>query len=105
MRKVIVLAILAIFILPDSKLSAQESGTYKNIVGINPLGIAFNIYSVHYSRIMNDGNAEINIPFFYWNEPFEFEGLSFIGLGAKYRIYKDGHNKGVFYGGGISIIS
>ena len=105
MKKVIVLAILVIFILPSSKLNAQESGTYKHIFGINPLGLLINIYSGYYSTIMNDGEVEINVPFFYWNEPLGVDDLSLIGLGAKYRIYKDGDNKGVFYGGGISIFS
>ena len=92
-------------ILPISKLSAQESKTYKHIFGINPLGLLINIYSGHYSSIMNDGDEEINIPFFYWNEPLGVDDLSLIGLGAKYRMYKDGNNKGVFYGAGISVFS
>ena len=92
-------------ILPISKLSAQESKTYKHIYGINPFGLLINIYSGYYSSIMNDGDVEINIPFFYWNEPFGVDDLSLIGLGVKYRIYKEGDNKGVFYGGGISVFS
>lgn len=93
------------FILPYSKLSAQENGTYKHIFGVNPLGLLIKIYSGHYSHIINDGEAEINVPFFFWNEPFGADNLSLIGLGGKYRIYKEGGNKGVFYGAGISLFS
>ena len=105
MKKTILLVLLFMLILPISKLSAQESKTYKHIYGINPFGLLINIYSGYYSSIMNDGDVEINIPFFYWNEPLGVDDLSLIGLGVKYRIYKDGDNRGVFYGGGISIFS
>lgn len=105
MKKMILLALLATVILPSSKLIAQKGGTYKHIFGINPLGLLINIYSGHYSHIIKDGEGEINVPFFYWNEPLGADDLSLIGLGGKYRIYKNGGNKGVFYGGGVSLFS
>ena len=105
MKKIILLVLLFMLILPISKLSAQGSKTYKHIFGINPLGLLFNIYSGHYSSILNDGDVEINVPFFYWKEPLYVKNLSLIGLGVKYRIYKDVDNRGVFYGAGISVFS
>lgn len=105
MKQNILFALLFILILPISKLSAQESKTYQHIFGINPLGLLINIYSGHYSSITRDGDVEINVPFFYWNEPLGADDLSLIGLGVKYRVYKNGANKGVFYGAGISVFS
>lgn len=103
MKKLIPVFLMAFLIIPDSELTAQDVESKKNIFGINPLGLLLNIYSGHYSKVINDGDAEINIPFFFWNEPFGTDDLSLIGLGGKYRIYKDGGNKGVFYGGGFSV--
>ena len=103
MKKLIPVFLMVFFIIPDSELSAQGADSKKNIFGINPLGLLLNIYSGHYSMILNDGDAEINVPFFFWINPLGADDVSLIGLGAKYRIYKDGGNKGVFYGGGFSV--
>jgi len=71
------------------------------MIGINPLGLLLNMYSGHYGMIIKDGDAELNFPFFYWSPG----DMTFVGGGAKYRIYKDHNGKGVYYGAGISFLS
>lgn len=73
-----------------------------NMIGLNPLGLLVNMYSGHYGKIIKDGGAEINVPFFYWSP---IDEMTFLGGGVKYRIYKDGNGKGVYYGGGIEFMS
>lgn len=81
-----------------------KADTYgkQNLFGINPFGLLFNIYSGEYGRFMDaEGTTEINVPFYF----FSYEDFTAIGLGAKYRIYKDKNGEGVFYGGGLTIDS
>ena len=81
---------------------AQESPVKTKLFGINPLGLIFNIYSGHYGMITNNGANELNFPFFYWQP---LDELTILGGGAKFRIYKNGNGKGIFYGGTLNVMS
>lgn len=72
-----------------------------NLIGINPLGLLLNMYMGEFGMIINDGENELNFPFFYWN-PLD---ITMIGAGAKYRVYLDKNGTGIFYGGGVNIMS
>ena len=81
---------------------AQDAQAKTKMFGVNPLGLVINIYSGHYGMITNDGANELNFPFFYWKP---LDELTLVGGGAKYRIYKNGGGKGMFYGGTINVMS
>ena len=99
--KKIKLVVLVTMLLGATMLSADTYGK-QNSFGINPFGLIFNIYSGEYGRFLDaEGTTELNVPFFF----FTFEDFTAIGLGAKYRIYKDGNGEGVFYGGGLTVDS
>ncbi|MFH0988857.1 MAG: hypothetical protein V1799_02455 [bacterium] len=100
MKRIFVL--FAIFALASCLLMAQQKEDRKNHIGVNPLGLIFKIYSGEYGRYVDNGKAEINIPFFLWVPTSD---LSIIGIGAKYRFYKDKNNEGIFYGGGLALMS
>ena len=99
--KKIKLVVLATMLLGATMLNADTYGK-QNSFGINPFGLIFNIYSGEYGRFLDaEGTTEINVPFYY----FGYEDFTALGLGAKYRIYKDGNGEGVFYGGGLTVDS
>jgi len=100
MKRMFVL--FAIIALSSSLLTAQQTADRKNHIGVNPLGLLFKIYSGEYGRYIDNGTAEINVPFFYWAPTSD---LSIVGIGAKYRWYKDKNNEGIFYGGGLALMS
>ena len=102
MKKAIIVAMLLLLV---SMAFAQESGDAPQrtkLFGINPLGLLINIYSGQVGMIINDGANEINIPFFYWHPIDEFTAL---GLGARYRFYKDKNGKRFFYGPTLAVSS
>ena len=99
--KRIVIFFISFFVIVNISF-AQEVQTKTKMFGVNPLGLLVNIYSGHYGQITNDGANELNIPFFFWKPS---DDLTMLGAGAKYRIYKDGKGKGVFYGGTINVMS
>ena len=97
MKKIITL-VAALVIGMTSILSAETYGK-QNLLGVNPLGVLFNVYSGEYGRFLDEkGSSEINIPFYatLW------DSMNAYGLGIKYRMYKDENGEGLFYGGGIS---
>jgi hypothetical protein len=102
-KKVLLVLALVLAISSSSFAQLQSSAPQKtNMFGINPLGLLLNIYSGHYGKIINDGANEINVPFFFWAPT---DDITIMGIGGKYRFYKDGNGQGVFYGGGLDIMS
>lgn len=99
MKKAIV-AVFALLLLVSVVADAQTKLEKKNLIGLNPLGLLFKIYSGEYGRFLGEGEAEINIPFFYWAP---LDELTIFGIGGKYRMYKDKNGEGIFYGGGVSL--
>ena len=99
---IIVLAIVVVGWSLTTTATTQETLQRTQMLGVNPLGLIFNIYSGHYSRLLNNGTSEVNIPFFYWQP---LDELTILGAGVKYRLYKDGNGKGMFYGGGVRFFS
>ena len=100
MRKVVVVMITLVMLFSISY--AQDAPTKTKMIGINPLGLLLNLYSGHYAMITNGGATELNFPFLYWSP---LDELTIMGIGAKYRIYKEGNGKGIFYGGGLEAMS
>ena len=100
MKKVIVI-VLAMLMLGSFSL-AQDAPAKTQMIGLNPLGLLLNLYSGHYAILQDGGATELNFPFLYWSP---LDELTIMGIGAKYRIYKDGNGKGIFYGGGIDLMS
>ncbi|MBN2789977.1 MAG: hypothetical protein JXR69_07295 [Candidatus Delongbacteria bacterium] len=99
--KKIKLVLLVCLLFVASMVNADTYGK-QNSFGLNPFGLLFNIYSGEYGRFMDAaGTTEINVPFYF----FSYEDFTALGLGAKYRMYKDGNGEGVFYGGGLTIDS
>ena len=99
--KKIKLVVLMTMLLGATLLNADTYGK-QNSFGINPFGLIFNIYSGEFGRFLDaEGTTEINVPFFF----FSYEDFTALGLGAKYRMYKDGNGEGVFYGGGLTVDS
>ncbi|MDA3884909.1 MAG: hypothetical protein PF638_04875 [Candidatus Delongbacteria bacterium] len=97
--KKIKLVVLMTMLLGATLLNADTYGK-QNYFGFNPFGLLFNIYSGEYGRFLDaEGTTEINIPFYatIW------DNINAYGIGAKYRIYKDGNGEGVFYGGGLKL--
>ncbi|MDA3838350.1 MAG: hypothetical protein PF574_05150 [Candidatus Delongbacteria bacterium] len=97
--KKIKLVVLVCMLFGASVLNADTYGK-QNSFGFNPFGLIFSIYSGEYGRFLDaEGTTEINIPFYatIW------EYVNAYGIGAKYRIYKDGNGEGVFYGGGLKL--
>ena len=97
--KKIKLVVLMTMLLGATLLNADTYGK-QNYLGINPFGLIVNIYSGEYGRFLDaEGSTEINIPFYatIW------DNINAYGIGAKYRIYKDGNGEGVFYGGGLKL--
>jgi len=101
MRKVVVVLAITLLML-ISVSNAQDAPMKTRLVGINPFGLLLNLYSGHYGMITNGGETELNFPFLYWAP---LDELTILGIGAKYRIYKDGNGKGIFYGGGVDVMS
>lgn len=97
MKKILV--VFGIVLLLANVAEAQYKEGKDNVVGLNPLGLLFKIYSGEYGRFLDNGATEINVPFFFWQP---LDELTIIGLGAQYRMYKDGNGAGIFYGGGVS---
>jgi len=96
MKKILIVAALLIC-AAFANLKADTFGK-QNYAGINPFGLVFGMYSGEYGRFLDaKGAAEINVPFVFW----KYEDYMYVGLGAKYRMYKDKNGEGVFYGGGI----
>ncbi len=96
-------AILIMSLLLLVTFAFSQDGPQKTkMFGINPIGLLFHIYSGHFGVIINDGANEINVPFFYWHP---VDDITIIGLGAKYRFYKDKTGKGVFYGPLINVMN
>jgi hypothetical protein len=93
-----ILTLVAVLLVLANTADAQYKQGKDNVVGLNPLGLAFGIYSGEYGRFMDNGATEINIPFFFWKP---LDGLTVIGLGAQYRMYADKNASGIFYGGGV----
>ena len=100
MKKVV--TILMVFIFLSNISFAQDTSTKTKMFGVNPLGLIFDIYSGHYGLITNDGANELNFPFFFWKP---LDELTMLGGGIKYRIYKDGNGKGIFYAGTVNVMS
>ncbi|MEX0602302.1 MAG: hypothetical protein WD295_03105, partial [Bacteroidota bacterium] len=98
MKKVLLLAV-AVLMIGSSTGFAQSKLEKMNLIGLNPLGLIFKIYSGEYGRFLCGGSSEINIPFFYWAP---LDELTIFGLGARYRMYPGQNGEGIFYGGGIS---
>jgi len=98
MKKFTMVVLVGLMTLFSITVFAQVEKT--NMFGVNPLGLVFNIYSGHYGKIINDGANEVNIPFLYWTPT---DDLTILGVGAKYRFYKDENGEGVFYGGGFTV--
>ena len=97
--KKIKLVVLMTMLLGATLLNADTYGK-QNYFAVNPFGLIFNIYSGEYGRFLDaEGTTEINIPFYatIW------DNINAYGIGAKYRIYKDGNGEGIFYGGGIEL--
>lgn len=80
--------------------AAHAEGEKNNVFGINPLGLIFNLYTGDYARFIQDGKAEIDVPFMYWNP---IDELTLMGLGAKYRVHLKGQPEGPFAGAGVSV--
>ena len=100
MKKTVLTAVILMFVFAGN-LKADTYGK-QNYFGINPLGLLFNIYSGEYGRFLDEqGSSEINVPFVFW----AYSDWSYIGIGAKYRMYKDGNGAGVYYGGGLYVTS
>ena len=103
--KKIKLVVLMTMLLGATMLNADTYGK-QNYFGINPFGLIFNIYSGEYGRFLDaEGTTEINVPFYFYTNDFFGVTYTALGLGAKYRIYKDGNGEGVFYGGGLTFDS
>ena len=100
MKKVVMM--LMVFIFLSNISFAQDTSTKTKMFGVNPLGLIFDIYSGHYGLITNDGANELNFPFFFWKP---LDELTMLGGGIKYRIYKDGNGKGIFYAGTVNVMS
>ena len=99
--KKIKLVVLVIMLLGATMLNADTYGK-QNYFGINPFLLIFNAYSGEYGRFLDaEGTTEINVPFYF----FSYGDFTAMGLGAKYRMYKDGNGEGVFYGGGLTVDS
>jgi len=80
--------------------SAHAEGEKNNVFGVNPLGLVFNLYTGDYARFIQEGKAEIDVPFMYWNP---IDELTMMGLGAKYRLHLKGQPEGPFAGAGVSV--
>ena len=100
MKNVVVVGIVLLMLF--NLAVAQETTEKTKMVGLNPLGLLLNLYSGHYGIITNGGANELNFPFLYWSP---LDELTIMGIGAKYRIYKDGNGKGAFYGGTFDAMS
>jgi hypothetical protein len=97
--KKIKLVVLVTMLLGATMLNADTYGK-QNYFAVNPFGLIFNINSGEYGRFLDaEGTTEINIPFYatIWDD------INAYGIGANYRIYKDGNGEGIFYGGGIEM--
>ena len=104
MKRLLMTVCISMVVISGWLMSAANAGEVSKKtqwVGVNPLGLVFNMYGGHYGRYVKDGAADITVPFFFWNPT---EDCSMIGVGAKYHIYKDGDGKGVFYGGGDQVM-
>ncbi|MBI5464237.1 MAG: hypothetical protein HY966_04710, partial [Ignavibacteriales bacterium] len=101
MKKILVVSLMLVLVATSGAF-AQKKFSENNYAGINPLGLLFKIYSGEYGRFINNGAAEINVPFFYWAPTTD---LTILGLGGSYRMYKDGNGEGIFYGGGLQFLS
>ena len=100
MKKLLIVATALVMIANIS--FAQESPAKTKLFGVNPFGLLINIYSGHYGMIINNGANELNFTFFYWKP---LDELTILSGGAKYRIYKDGNGKGIFYGGTVNVMT
>ncbi len=101
MKKAILICVAGCLLVSSTAL-AQEKLEKKNAIGVNPLGLLFKIYSGEYSRFLGTGESEVNVPFFWWAP---LDELTILGIGGKYRMYKDGNAEGIFYGGGLALYS
>ncbi|MEN9354966.1 MAG: hypothetical protein RL318_2291 [Fibrobacterota bacterium] len=86
--------------LAMSATAAHAEGEKNNVFGVNPLGLIFNIYTGDYARFIQDGKAEIDIPFTYWQP---IDELTMMSIGAKYRMHIKGQPEGPFVGGGVGV--
>ena len=98
MKKVILTSMIALMLFAFTNTAQADTYGKENYVAINPFGLIFHIYSGEYGRFLDaEGATEINIPFYatIW------DNFNAYGIGAKYRMYKDGNGEGIFYGGGL----
>ena len=102
MKKAIIVTMLLLLVSMAFSQETAEGPQRTKLFGINPFGLIFNIYSGHFGMIINDGANEINVPFFYWHPVDE---ITILGLGAKYRFYKNKNGKQFFYGPALSVNS
>jgi hypothetical protein len=98
--KRLMMTLFTMVVMAGGLATAEVAPQRTQWVGVNPLGLVFNIYSCHYGRYLKDGAADITIPFFYWHP---LDELTILGGGAKYHIYPDADGTGVFYGGGAQV--
>lgn len=80
--------------------AGHAEGEKNNVFGLNPLGLIFNMYSGDYARFIQDGKAEIDVPFFFWQP---IDELTMFSVGAKYRLHLKGQPEGPFVGGGVGV--
>ncbi len=100
MKKLVLTSMIAIMLFAFTNAAQADTYGKKYYAAVNPLGLIFHIYSGEFGMFLDsEGAAEINIPIYatIW------DWFNAYGIGAKYRMYKDGNGEGIFYGGGLKL--
>ena len=80
------------------KWSPPETFVKKSVVGLDPLGIMFDVFSGHYGLFRKNGQREYQLNLLHWQSDDE---TLLIGGGTGLRHYPLGSAKGPFFGGSL----